>query len=105
MLRIRLTRRGKKNQPVFRIVLAERSRSIKGRFIEILGFYNPRTKEIGLKKERIEYWLSQGAQTSATVHNLLISNKVVEGSKVKASTKRVGKGGKEGEGKKVIHSN
>jgi len=103
MLRIRLTRRGKRNQPVFRIVIAEASRPIKGRFIEILGFYNPRTKEICLKKTRIQYWLSQGAQPSATVHNLLVDNKVIKKPKIKATTQRVGKK-KQEPGKKKIEN-
>ena len=91
MLRIRLTRRGKRNQPMYRIVVAEAKRPIKGRFIEILGHYNPRSKEIVLKKKKIKKWISKGAQPSATVHNLLVSNKVISGPKLKATTKRQGK--------------
>ncbi len=91
MLRIRLTRRGKRNQPMYRIVVAEALRPIKGRFIEILGHYNPRSKEINLKKKSIKQWIAKGAKPSATVHNLLVSNKVISGSKVKATTKRQGK--------------
>jgi len=49
MLKIRLTRRGKKNRPFFRIVVAEKSAPIKGRFIEILGFLDPITKKSGFK--------------------------------------------------------
>lgn len=91
MLRIRLTRRGKKNQPMYRIVVAEAKRPIKGRFIEILGHYNPRSKEVVFKKKKIKEWISKGAKPSATVHNLLISNKIISGQKIKATTKRVKK--------------
>jgi len=84
MLVIRLTRIGKKNQPNFRVVLAEKGRPIRGKFIEILGSYNPRLKTKAFKAERIKYWLSKGAQTSPTVHNLLVSEKIIDAAKVKA---------------------
>jgi len=76
MLKIRLTRRGKKNQPVYRIVVAEHTMPIKGKFIEMLGFYNPRSKEIGLNKEKIEKWLKNGAKPSDTVAMLLKKNDI-----------------------------
>lgn len=85
MLRIRFTRTGKRNQPYFRIVIAEHWRKIKGKYIEILGHYNPRSKEINLKKDRIKYWLSVGAQASPTIHNLLVNNKIIKKPKIKAS--------------------
>ncbi len=84
MLVIRLTRIGKKNQPSYRVVLADKKRAVKGKFIEILGSYNPRLKTKALKGERITYWLSKGAQASPTVHNMLVSEKIISGPKVKA---------------------
>jgi small subunit ribosomal protein S16 len=84
MLVIRLTRIGKRNQPSYRVVLAEKGRPVKGKFIEILGNYNPRLKTKALKSERIKYWLSKGAQASPTVHNMLVSEKIIPGPKVKA---------------------
>ncbi len=84
MLVIRLTRIGKKNQPCYRVVLADKRRAVKGKFIEILGNYNPRLKTKAFKAERIKYWLEHGAQASPTVHNLLVSEKIIEGAKVKA---------------------
>ncbi len=50
--------------------------------MEEVGFYNPLTKEKVLKKERILYWLSVGAKTSATLHNLLVSEKIIAGKKI-----------------------
>lgn len=85
MLRIRLARIGKKKQPYYRIVVSERARDTYGRALEILGSYNPRTKHIELKSDRIKHWLSVGAQASATAHNLFVSNKVIEGKKVTAA--------------------
>lgn len=84
MLTIRLIRTGKKNASSFRVVVIEKTAPPKsGKFLEILGNYNPRLKELNLKKERIEYWLSQGVQTSATVHNLLVNQGIIKGLKIK----------------------
>lgn len=94
MLVIRLKRTGKKNASSFRIVLTEKTNAAKsGRFLEVLGSYNSRLrvkdkdgvagrKEITLKSERIKYWLSQGAKSSDTVHNLLVSQGIVKGPKI-----------------------
>jgi small subunit ribosomal protein S16 len=81
MLKIRLTRRGKKNKAFFRLVVAEHTAPIKGRFVESLGFLNPHTKEKNLNEERIKYWLEKGAQCSDSVHNLLVANGIVKGPK------------------------
>ncbi len=82
MLVIRFFRQGKKNQPFYKIVVTEKTRPPRaGRFVEEVGFYNPKTKEKGLKGERIKYWISVGAQPSDTVYNLLISEKIIEGKK------------------------
>lgn len=72
---IRLTRIGKQNQAAFRIVLAEKSDAVKGQAQENLGFYNPAEgKKIEFNKERIEFWISKGAQPSDTVASLLKTN-------------------------------
>jgi small subunit ribosomal protein S16 len=85
MLIIRLQRTGTKNRPTFRLVLAESFRSATKRFIEILGHYNPRSKDFGIKDEaRLKYWLGQGVQLSPTVHNLLVTKKLIDDKKVKA---------------------
>ena len=83
MLTIRLTRKGKKNQPFFRVVVIDKRRSSKGgRAVEVLGYIDPLTKRRSLEKERVLYWISKGAKTSATIHNLLISEKIIEGKKI-----------------------
>jgi small subunit ribosomal protein S16 len=81
MLKIRLTRRGKKNKAFFRLVVAEHTSPIKGKFIEVLGFLNPHTKEKGLKDDRIKYWIEKGAQCSDSAHNFLVTNGVIDGPK------------------------
>ena len=66
MVRIRLRRIGLKGQPSYRIVAADKESPRDGRFLEILGFYNPRTQPstITLKEDRIYHWMSNGAQPS-----------------------------------------
>ncbi len=81
MLKIRLTRRGKKNKAFFRLVVAEHASPIKGKFIEALGFLNPHTKEKSLKNERIKYWMEKGAQCSDSAHNLLVKEGILKGPK------------------------
>jgi small subunit ribosomal protein S16 len=73
LVKIRLRRMGKKKQPVYRIVVADSHKPRDGRYIESLGFYNPMTEPstIELNGERALYWLSQGAQPSNQVQNLM----------------------------------
>lgn len=83
MLVIRLHRTGRKNYPSYKIVVTDRTKSSTGgRFVEEVGFYNPATKEKIVKGERIKYWISVGAQPSATIHNLLLQDKLIEGKKI-----------------------
>jgi len=83
MLKIRLQRTGRINQPSFRIIVTEHTRPAKtGDFVEELGTYNPKTKARTLNAERAKYWLSVGAQASGTMHNMLISAGVISGKKV-----------------------
>lgn len=85
MLTIRLSRIGKKNQPLYRLIISEKTKDPYGRALEILGSYNPFTKQLQAKSERIKYWISKGAQLSPTVNNLLVEKKIIEGKKVTAS--------------------
>jgi small subunit ribosomal protein S16 len=73
MVRIRLRRTGKKKQPSYRVVVADIEAPRDGRFIENIGFYNPRTDPptIEIDEERALYWLSQGAQPSDSVATML----------------------------------
>lgn len=73
MLRIRLSRTGKPRQPSYRIVVAQRTVSVKGRFVEILGHYLParNPKQLTVNKEKIAYWIGKGAIPTDTVAALL----------------------------------
>ncbi|KKT55313.1 MAG: 30S ribosomal protein S16 [Parcubacteria group bacterium GW2011_GWC2_44_22] len=78
---------GRKNLPFYRLLLIEAARSRDGKFVEELGHFNPRDKDksLTLREERIKYWLKEGAEASATVHNMLVSRKLVTGPKQKAT--------------------
>lgn len=89
MLTIRLTRVGKKKDSSFRVVVIESKRKIKaGNYTEMVGSYDPRVDKVDLKTDRIKHWLGMGATVSPTVHNLLISNKVIEGKKINVLPKK-----------------
>lgn len=71
MVKIRLTRKGKKKVPFYRIVVIDSKKARDGKFIERVGHYDPRSKELNLKRDRIEYWISKGAQPTNTVAKLI----------------------------------
>jgi small subunit ribosomal protein S16 len=73
VLMIRLSRTGARKQPYYRVVVIEKERARNGRPVEIVGTYNPRTHpaSVELKRERIEYWVSKGAQLSDRVSKIL----------------------------------
>lgn len=73
MLMIRLARIGARKQPFYRVVVIDKERARNGRSIEVVGLYNPRTSPatINLKRDRIDYWVSKGAQLSDTVSRLV----------------------------------
>lgn len=106
MLKIRLSRVGKSHTPIYRLVVAEKSRAVKRENIEILGLYNPANKEdkFQVKKDRVLYWISMGAQPSDTARNLLCDFDVLsKKDKIKVvhgkATKK--KADKENAGKKL----
>ena len=73
MVRIRLTRLGAKKKPFYRIVAAEKRRARDGKFLEVLGYYNPvrNPHELKFDEEKIKGWLSKGAEPSNTVKKLI----------------------------------
>ena len=81
MLSIKLKPVGKKHQRSFRIVASEKKSKLTGRFVEDLGWYNPHFGESEVKKERVEYWLGQGAQPTDSVYNILVRKGMIKGPK------------------------
>ena len=89
MLMIRLQRFGRKNDPSFRVVLTDKRNSPKSRnFVEILGNYDVKSGKTVFNTEKIKYWISKGAQLSITMHNFLISQKVIAGKKINALSRK-----------------
>tara|TARA_B100000745_G_scaffold300564_1_gene255356 strand:- start:41556 stop:41963 length:408 start_codon:yes stop_codon:yes gene_type:complete len=79
MLKIRLQRTGRKNDPSYRVVVTEHTRGPKSeKHVDRVGFYNPKTKEQNLSEEKIKHWISVGAQASGTVHNMLVKAGIVD---------------------------
>lgn len=78
MLSIRLSRIGKKKKPFYRVVVIERTRPRDGRFVEIVGTYDPLKKpaELKLDADRIKHWMGKGAQPSDTVRSFLRREKI-----------------------------
>ncbi len=89
MLKIRLQRIGRRNNPSYRIVAVDsRSAAKKGNPVALLGTCDTIRKKTTIDKDRVLYWMSQGAQVSDTVHNILITNNVLEGRKRNALPKK-----------------
>ena len=84
-VRIRLKRIGRRHQPVYRLAAVDSRRARDGRVIEELGCYDPANaneeRQVSLKRDRIEYWLSVGAQPSDTVQRLLHKHGIVAEAK------------------------
>ncbi len=89
MLKMRLQRTGRKNEPHFRVVITDQRNGVQsGKFLDIVGAYNPKAGTIDLKKEAITEWIAKGVQLSDTVHNFLIEHKVIEGKKISSLPKK-----------------
>jgi small subunit ribosomal protein S16 len=89
MLKIRLQRVGRKNDPAFRVVVTEHTNSTKsGRYLEVLGSYDPRKSTEHFDAPRIKEWMSKGATLSDTLHNLFISKKIIDGKKINVLPKK-----------------
>lgn len=86
MLTIRLQRVGKTKKPAYRLIISEKARDTQDRYLELLGSFNQAVKAnpFIVKADRVKYWLGKGAQTSPTVHNLLLKAGIITGKKQKA---------------------
>ncbi|MEY4731117.1 MAG: hypothetical protein RL681_63 [Candidatus Parcubacteria bacterium] len=91
MLAIKLQRTGKKHQPSYRLVVAEKRSKMAAPPVEDLGSYSPRTKQANVNAERASYWLGVGAQPTVTVHNLFVKQGVLKSPKIQMKFKVVEK--------------
>jgi small subunit ribosomal protein S16 len=80
MVKIRLRRTGSKKKPTYRVVVADSRSPRDGRFVEIIGYYNPRTEPVtfNVHEDRVQHWLSVGAQPTDTVQKLLKNSGTLE---------------------------
>ncbi len=82
MLKIRLQRIGRKNDPSYRVVVTDsRNGPRTGNHTDVIGSYYPKTGKFQIDSEKVKHWISKGAQTSDTIHNFLVSEKIIEGKK------------------------
>lgn len=89
MLMMRLQRIGRTNEPHFRVVIVDKKHSPKsGKFIDIVGSYNPKSGAIEVKADLVKEWIGKGVKLSDTVHNFLISKGVIEGKKISSLPKK-----------------
>lgn len=75
MVKIRLQRLGSTHKPFYRVVVAESSRARDGKFLEVIGTYNPLKDEFNVDRESLDKWVKNGAQPTDTVKSLLRKNK------------------------------
>lgn len=88
---IRLQRTGRKHEPTFRVVLTDSKNGPRsGKYLKNLGWYDSRIKNdtAQLQTEEIKHWISKGAKLSVTMHNFLVSKKVITGKKINALPKK-----------------
>ena len=89
MLKIRLQRVGRKNDPSYRVVVVDSRQGPKsGKQIDQVGFYNPVAKVRTIDKDKAKHWLGVGAQASGTVYNLLVTEGVLTGKKINVLPKK-----------------
>ncbi len=89
MLMMRLKRVGRKNDPSYRIIVVDKRESVKSNnFVAQLGHYNPKLGKSEVDAEAAKHWLSKGVQASGTVHNILVSKKVIDKKKINVLPKK-----------------
>lgn len=89
MLKIRLQRIGRKNEPAFRMVVTDSKNAAQsGKFLEILGSYTVKSDTVAFKADRITHWITNGAQVSPTAHNMLVKQGIVKGKKKNVLSKK-----------------
>ncbi len=92
MLKIKLQRTGRKHEPTFRLLLTDSKNSTKtGKFLEVLGSHDFRKDNTEIKKDRVLHWIKNGVKPTPTVHNLLVTHKIIEGKKINVQPRRTPK--------------
>ena len=86
---MRLQRVGRRNDPSYRIVVTDKRTGPKSdKHVDRIGSYNPKLDHVQIDAEKAKYWLSKGVQTSDTMHNILVSQKIIDGKKINVLPKK-----------------
>lgn len=89
MLKMRLQRIGRKNNPSYRVVVTDsRNAAKRGTNVDLLGSYDPKLGVFKIDGEKAKHWISKGVQVSDTVHNFLVSEKVIDAKKKNALSRK-----------------
>ena len=89
MLKMRLQRTGRKNNPSYRVIVTDsRNAAKRGRSVDLLGSYDPLKGRFQINAEKAKLWLSRGVQPSDTIYNFLVSEKIIEGKKKNVLSKK-----------------
>ncbi len=89
MLKMRLQRIGRKNNPAYRVIVTDsRNAAKRGKNVDHIGSYEPKAGKFQVDGEKAKYWISKGVQVSDTVYNFLITQKIIEGKKRNALSKK-----------------
>ncbi|MEX2340740.1 MAG: 30S ribosomal protein S16 [Candidatus Paceibacterota bacterium] len=89
MLKMRLQRIGRKNDPSYRVIVTDsRTGPKSNKYVDHIGNYNSKMNSFTIDGERVKNWISKGVQVSDTVHNLLVSNKIIEGKKINVLSRK-----------------
>lgn len=89
MLKMRLQRVGRTNNPSYRVLVVDSHQGPKsGKFVDSIGSYDPKVDRIDLDGEKARTWIAKGVQLSDTVHNLLVGQKIIDGKKVNVLPKK-----------------
>jgi small subunit ribosomal protein S16 len=89
MLMMRLQRVGRKNDPSYRIIVTDKRTGPKSsKHVDLLGFYSPKSGTVEIDAQKVKHWLSHGVKPSITLHNMLVSKKIIEGKKLNALSRK-----------------
>ncbi len=89
MLMMRLQRVGRKNNPSYRVIVTDsRNAAKRGKSVDLLGSYDPKSGKFLIDGEKAKHWLSKGVQASDTVHNFLVTQKIIEGKKINVLSRK-----------------
>ncbi len=89
MLKMRLQRVGRKNDPSYRVVVTDsRTGPKSNKHVDLIGSYSTKMNKVQIDRDKVKGWISKGVQVSDTVHNILVGQKIIEGKKINVLPKK-----------------